>query len=525
MPWTAVLVNQAGSVTADLDGSIFDVEFVESGHGGCRLVGSIEAGGFDNFLGFFLGDNTIGDLDGFEIQVFRDTDLVGWFVPTSISLAGRVFTIECAGLTWLLDRRVIGRSTAQANQLTNPGFESALGVEWEEVDCTATRDTSRHFVAGASVRLDTTTGTYPDAFLTQSFSSAANGVGVVWTASAWVYIDGTAWTGPAYNGRGLYLEWLDTGGTPTVQDLRYQDEAMAYQPRDQWVRLTTWIAIPPDTDATVRLRLYAAQEDSVVYWDDVQVLAMESATFVDTPPEDIIEYLADLAQDAAVDKDDLAIVTTQTVDRTGYAATTVNRSYQYAEHINTWQAIRELIDSDPDQQLAVRMVCTDTVRTLAIEFPKHATGATPPVLRYGSGTPATEEVAALRGSVSFTRGFNQPIVMSDLGTGVDREEVIVLGTGRVFEEVISGPAGSTIDTLATYATTQQTVNMRPAGFELDVVPTVDVDLLALIIAGTFVVGDGVSLDFYGAEYPMRCVGIRINPGNELVTLTCNPVPV
>lgn len=531
--WTALLVDQTGTagIPTAWSGNITNVEFVYGGHGGCHLSQRIGLQSSTIWTDYVRGDNYLADLANHEVQVYRDTDLVGWFTPTRIDVQNDTVEIDCSGLSWYFERLTVGRSTQPANALTNPSFESTLSTEWEAVGCTRTRDTSKHFLATASLRIDGTTGTYPDAFVTQSVASPPNGVGVLWTASAWVWIDGTAWTGPALNGRGLYLEWLDTGGSPTVQDLNYQSEAMAYLPRDQWVRLTTSIHVPPDTDATVRLRLYGGQEDSILYWDDVQLVQPESATFVETAPEDIIEYLVDLAQDPAVNKADLDIVTTQSVDRTGYAATVVNRSYQYAEHINTWQAVQELIESDPDQILGVRMVNTVDTRTFLIEFPSHASASfASPVytLRYGpdaSGNARDQDIASWSASVDFTQGANQIIVVSDVGTGDNREEAFIAADeARVYEEVIPAPPGSTIDTLGSYASKQWVYRNRPLTVTVNCVPSGGVDLVAELIAGDFVAGDYVTLDLRaddGIEVlngVFSATSISIDPATEVVTL-------
>lgn len=364
------------------------------------------------------------DLLDKEIQVFRDGTLCWWgaMVNATARSGDNFVTVQIPEPTWYLTRRQI--SDSRANQVLNPGFEDATSLNhWTAVGVTATRDTT-HALLGTKAAKLVQASVATDTFLYQQVGITATAIGTLWTLVAYVWIDSATWVGGAwggaYNLRGLYISRIVSSVEVEHQFIQIDDST----PKDQWVRLEVTrpdgggsIWSPPNATETLEVRLYAP--GGTVWWDGVQLVAMDSLSWIDADVATTFEDVVAFAQDSAHDWDDVNIATSGSA--TGYKVT---RALQYTDHTDVMGYIGELVNQGFEHRLAI----TTTTRTLEYGMPvgTDRSGSYTFTLRSGGSGNVTSYDFSIDGSKTTTRY----VVQGD-GDGPDREEGFALDTSSL----------------------------------------------------------------------------------------------
>lgn len=384
------------------------------------------------------------DLLDKEAQVHRYNgttwDIVWWgaMVNATASSGSNEVTVALPEPTWYLTRRQIADS--RPNYMLNPGFEDATALNhWTAVGATATRDTT-HALLGTKAAKLVEASVAQDAYLYQQVGITATSIGTLWTLVAYVWIDSSAWVGGAWGGayetRGLYISRIISSVEVEHQFIPIDDST----PKDQWVRLEVVqpsgggsIWSPPNSTETLEVRLYAP--GGTVWWDGVQLVRMESLSFIDADVSTVFADSVDFVQDPTYDWDDVNIATSGSA--TGYKVT---RAFQFTDHQDFMGLVGELVN----QGFEYRLDITTTTRTLAYGMPvgTDRSGSYTFTLRSGGSGNVSSYEFAIDGSKTNTRY----VVQGD-GDGPDREEGFALDTSSLggltlgSVEAVSAPVG------------------------------------------------------------------------------------
>ena len=274
-----------------------------------------------------------------EVQLWRDGVCIWWGPLIKRSHDGDEWTtVQCYGLEWYLSQRLFG--PIQTNYLTNGSFEGGLSG-WSASGCTAVVDTSWKAKGTQSVKLSVASSDQ-DAFLRQFITVSGNpDQPVVYRASAAYRIHPNAtWNGPAIYERGLYLARLVNG---VVQGDDYVWEPItndSLRDGSEVVVESPYVTVPTGQTQTLEVRLYCPSPE--INWDLAAVKVEESVSTA-VGGEDVmslIQRVVDYAQHGA-GKSDLNM---------GFAGSMTGkhvplRAYQFYDHGNCWEAVREFIDS------------------------------------------------------------------------------------------------------------------------------------------------------------------------------------
>lgn len=396
-----------------------------------------------------------------EVQVWRDGSFIaggGWVVPITpeSEVAGNtdVVEFECRGLLWYFDRRFFGDADRR-NYIANGGMETAGLASWTAVGTTATRDTA-HRINGtyAAKLVQATAGT--DTYLKQSVSITAGGVGALMTVAAWFYVSSTGYVGTASGGRGLFLQRSVSGVVADFDFATLDNGDGGDAVRDAWQRRKVTIQIPPNATQDVEVRLYSP--GGSIWWDEVELVAMDSVSFYATDQAAIADGIVVHAQDAAYAKSNLNIG--RSTPATGI---TRDRHYQHAEHAPIGQALAEFsgLDNGFDQSIQVDSVN----RTYTVHYPRKGTSRS---------ALAWSEVVKVRWvPVEGEQAANSIVVLGD-GDGPDREEGAATDmtayAGVTLEEVISADTGTPIDGLDSRAAEELRIRITAARLEVTLGP-------------------------------------------------------
>lgn len=383
-----------------------------------------------------------------EVQLYRNSDLLTWGPITQIQAKGSDGKITCkgSGPDWYLNRRFVDGPVTEL--LKNNDFESGL-TNWTTIGATATSDTTNYYIGSKSCKLVATDDGNNQIY--QATSAGPNGVGLLVILSGWFFIQ--TFNGPPPFFAGLFMEAFDTAGNFQGNNYYPIDSAT---PRLKWTKAETQMWIPPNTTWNFNIRLFAV--DGTMYWDDIKCVVMDSlATETVAPPPtywnpidagDIVSKIVAHEQDTSAGKSPLNI---------GMNSMTVGikeaRSYQYVDHLQFDQAIKEFTDRSDGFDYYVDL--TPTTRTYTIKHPKRGTDRSGSVtLSFiqgnRSGSNCVDYDYANDGSQCIT---HQTILGSDHGP--DREQGDYTDAsnvaGIILEDVRQAVQGSTDDSLQPYA--------------------------------------------------------------------------
>lgn len=370
-----------------------------------------------------------------ELQLYRNGELLDWFVP--LRPQGRPVGPEfkCAGIAWWLSRRHIGKAN-RTNHLKNPGFEEPLVLNpldgWvaNERLTASERVQDWRFLGDWALSLQQNVANI-DSYAVQHVPAAG---AQLWTLAAWAHLRTDTADMPvgtfdqAFDGRGLFVAAIQS----TTGEVRAQAFAPLsprnFHEQGGSYRCEVSLAPPADFDGYLDVRVYAPRGKTV--WDACTLTLNEGLKFHQVDQVDIVKALVAHAQDPAFGKTDENI-----------AAAGVGRGvrrdkvWNYADHDNIWQVIKNLtqLDAGPDVDVEV----TRTTRTLTVYDPARGQVRDDVAYRWGGlildygwdedGSQACDRVTAL----------------SD-GDGPDREEgyaVDETGTwgGHALETVVGLP--------------------------------------------------------------------------------------
>lgn len=390
------------------------------------------------------------------------------------------------GVDWYLFRRFLDGDVTQ--YLSNPQFDDSEGGtlgDWVDQDGTAlptdnvVLDSDRFFLGSFSAKLTGFGGVefVSDDFITQSVSITAGTLGLAVVLSGWFWIGGATYS-PAIDGRGLYLETRDGGGTFIANNYYVLDAAT---PRGKWIKASTSISIPPSTTYTVNARLYAGA-DGTTWWDDIKLVQFDSFGFVDlTADEDtavdvgsLVCHLVDVIQDDTWGKSSLNISTDPTT-----VGKKVMKTYQFSEHVQFDQALQEYLERDAADGGIDYVINYDKgagTRTFTNFAGKRGTDYTSDsVFIYQQGNPDNQNnLSSYRitkdGANCITR---QTVLGQD--SGPDREEAEVADASEVdgvtLQDVRQSPQDTEVVSLLGQANARIGLFKRPPiALEIDIAP-------------------------------------------------------
>lgn len=451
------------------------------------------------------------DLLDKEVQIFRDGVLVWWgpMILGDLNSGAEEIHVDVPDLSWYFGRRQI--SDARANMLSNTSFDTNL-TGWTNVgNSTDTADTARSILGGKSLKLVQSTAG-EDTFEYQQVAVTGTAIGTLWTVAAWVYIQDSGWAGPAYEARGLFVSRIIS----SVEVDRSIVEIDDATPRGRWVRLETTIWTPPSSSETLEVRLYAP--GATVWWDAVQVVAMESLSHYATDIGTIAGNIVDFIQNTTHGWDDLGITT---VDAT--TGVLLDRHYQYADHIDASQALAELEAMGLDCSMEIDD--SPLTRAFTTAYPKGTDRSASVTFSMRSAANPTGNLSSYRltkdGGATATR-----LTVLGEGDGPDREEGYARDTtslgGLTLGDVVNAPAGAPINTLQTIADQRLSKSKRLVRIlEVTGLPG-DSTLIS-----TCVVGDTVDVNIVdGGESitgDWRIVAKTLTPSGDLPSFVLNEV--
>lgn len=454
-----------------------------------------------------------------EVQVYRNGDIVFWGPITSINGAGADGALKChaAGPDWYLNRRFV--DGVVVNLLDNGDFESDLD-DWTTFDAggglTASISTNTFITGSQSAKLVSTS---PDEeFLIQSATIGANAIGTLLTVSAWFLIDSI--TKPAHSGDmlappGLYIEGRKSG-VFQGNNAYVIDTAT---PQGKWTKASTTIWVPPGETWEIDVRLYAPQ--GTIHWDDAKLVRMDSLfcgthTGLTLLPIDIstsIQKLVAHVQNPTVGKSHLNI----TVDAESVGVKLL-KVYQYVDHVQFDQAMREFIERDDGIDYFIRL--TPTTRTFRSFSGKRGTDRTGEfTLSYVAGAD-DGDVPDYRFTSDGSACITRQVVLGE-DNGPDREQGESAGAsaigGTILQDVRQASQDATVDSLQPFADELiSRFSSVPLTIELDVLGKSELigylhpgDLVAVTITDGYV----------DVEDDLRIMQITLDAVKNMMTLT------
>jgi Big-like domain-containing protein len=452
-----------------------------------------------------------------ELQIWRRKRLIWWgvIIRTSVTDLTR-YEVQCMGLLWYFSKRFFGRA-ARENWLQNGSFDEGNLRGWDPVGVTAQAVTEWGARPGVTYQANLDQqGSGDDTFITQSVLLPR---GKVWTLSAWYHIRlDTTWVGPAYDGRGLFVERLvpDLSGVDEIKFDVIEDETV----RGVFHRSVLQFTSPPDRETLYRVRLYATRHTNPtpdaprppggIIWDHVQLVAMESSSW---PYADIATILAGIishAQDPAFQKSNLNITAA-----TAPTGVILDRTYQHADHRNIGDALQEFAD----QGLCDFDITYDAggrTRAFRSYAPRKGSLRGDLTLELGGLIKRVGTIDS-DGSAVATN-----VVIMGEGNGPDREEAGAYDTsgtdGLVLESFEAAQAGTHHDLLPLIAS--ERLMRRRAVVEIPQL-TLDVAVLDAGVTTGDVLPVLIQLPNYSIDDSYRIVAMELNPESDELVATFN----
>lgn len=529
MTWSARIVEQDGTVLVEaLDGlTVDEVRWSLNRPATASITVATLAEGLE------LLESDDGEVVA-EIQLWRGEDLVLWGVPVTIDYRPDVTAIGLADPLWLLDRRVIG-DLDEENLLSNPSFEAGtyedsgldIPTDWsndalEDIDV----GFSVNAIDGTDIcALITDSGginrsLYQDVTLPASVEPGV----LMFTCYAWVD-PLTAFDNTSPDALADY----ELGLVARIYDDNVEQVLLAWYPlttsvdRFGWTRMSVPIEVPEhDFNWTARFELHPALNSGKWYIDACRMVWVGRLSFLGIDQATIAETLVEHAQDPAVNKADLGILTD--CPATGVPR---NRLYPWAEPTTVLQALTDLADMDDGFDFDV--VCTSTTKTFTTYHPLGGTvtaaftwGENIVDWSIGSG------LANAAGSVAvFGEGTTDATGRSD-----DRERAWVSDpdahSGRMLEVVEVGQVRANTSELRDQAQGVLDARRVPRVLSLSV-REAGVDWVQEVVDRTLYVGDlcDVVIDHgpVQVDATYRVVEISVDPRTETVKPILELVPV
>jgi hypothetical protein len=207
-----------------------------------------------------------------EVQIWRNGFLIFWgpCVTRRANSKDRVWEYQAFDPLWYLLHRYIGQANRQ-NYLTNGDFSSTSN--WTTVGSLVfALDAGRYVDNSSSADL---LGTGPgENYIYQRFTKTSTPIGLALIVTAWIYVDNFA--NPAPGGAGVVLLRVGASGPGSKVTIPLN----ATTQRQQWVRFSGAVLMPPSVTETIEVRLYAGN-GTEVHYDAVTVVIEESVALVD----------------------------------------------------------------------------------------------------------------------------------------------------------------------------------------------------------------------------------------------------
>lgn len=524
MTWSARIVEQDGTLVAELDGVTVDEIRLALNQ---PRTGSISVPTVVD--GLDLLETSDGDTVN-ELQVYYGDELALWGVPAAINYAPDVTSIDLADPLWLMGLRIIG-DLEEENLLLNPSFEegtyvdSGLDIPNDWVN-DSLEDTDVGYSVNAIdgtniVALITSAGGINRSLVQDVLVGTLTEPTVhIATVYCWVEplvaFDNTAPDTEANYELGLVARVYD-GNDPDTDTII--DEAW-YKLNDSvdrfgWTRMSVPVRVPVHTgDYAVRFELHPALESGKVYYDAARLVAVHRLSFLGTDQATIAETLIEHAQDPTLNKADLGILTDCTA--TGIPR---NRIYPWAEPVTVFDALTDL--ADMDDGIDFDIVCTPTTKTFTTYHPQ-GNGSTATFTWGGNitGWTLSSGLAQAAGSVAvFGEGTTDSVGLAD-----DRERQWVSDStahsGRLLEVAEMGTVRVNTSELLDQA--QGILDARRSPRVLTIqVRDPDVDWVARVLTGEFGIGDECEVTIaHGPvqiDETFRVVEIGIDPATGTIT--------
>lgn len=500
---------------------------------------------------------------GTEVQVWRGDQLLVWGVVVRSMADMSTTEFQCRGLGWYFGKRVVG--AAEQNYVLNASFENGpwdWWIEYAPTEPSAGQDPTKASAAvssdisltgapGRSMKIigngskstdsngnitvnpDNIFGISALSLFSYTVDPATEPEGVVWTATAWVYVSSVWWVGErvcAYNWggdsapAGLTIRRI----SPTEEDALapiagmpklYETQIAPISddlPRDQWVRLEVSLTAPADPSPRPDLiQVGLSCPVGIVYWDEVTCTRNEHLIYHDLDQATIVENLVVHAQDTVYGKSDLNIATH--CPPTGVVR---SRTYEFFNHDIIDQAVLEFTELWRGVDWSIE--CTATTRTFTTYFPMKGTFRPAQALVLG------KNIGSLSYASNGEEVANRVIAMADLGgTGSSREEAYAtdssgFASGLVLEVATNAIKDSTLHTLQDQA--DRAMRQYRVPVNIPKVTTYEGrggELLGVISVGDVVpvVADHGTMSMDG---DFRIIGISLDPESETMELTLNP---
>jgi hypothetical protein len=210
-----------------------------------------------------------------EVQIWRNGFLLFWgpCVTRRANSKDRVWEYQAFDPLWYLLHRYVGQANRQ-NYLTNGNFyDTSVWIEATPAGGSFSfgTDAARYVDSPSSAQLSS--GSPATKFIYQRFTKTSTPIGLALIVTAWVYID--TFVAPAPLNLGVMLLRVGASG-PGSSVVIPIDATTA---RQQWVRLSGAINMPPSVTETIEVRLYSPV--GTVHYDAVTVVIEESLSLVD----------------------------------------------------------------------------------------------------------------------------------------------------------------------------------------------------------------------------------------------------
>lgn len=453
-----------------------------------------------------------------EVQIWRHGRLLWWGIPVRPEANSKRVSWRARELQWAFDHRYFGRADRD-NYLDNPQFENGL-TSWVTVNTTPTIVDSQKVLGAHAVQLEQITA-QQDAYLEQALLVTGTGVGTLWTLTGWYFIPPETWEGEAIGARGLTITRQNLVGE--IQESGVYEISGATV-RGLWQRAEVTVWTPPDVTEYLLVRTYSPAIHIV--WDALSLTIMESLSSVSSgypnydwtsDESEMIERIVQHAQDPAYNKSDLNIGTYCPI-----VGRRIEKHYQFAEHGNIGDALREYPkEGGPDQWVEVTPT-TRTFRTAARRGTHRPNAA-----RYLAYSQARGRgVGNMAEEFSWAFDGEQAVSSSTIlgnGDGPDREEGghvdPALFGGFTMERVEQAPPSASIDSLDRLASEMVVTLSNP---ELLTVSFKQPELIGVLMPGdTFPVL--IDYGFVQVDAVYRVVRLRLTCKTEVFTATLNRV--
>jgi len=508
-----------GTLTANdspTDAQVETLTFIKNGHDTARIFVPKDSSELAN-----LAEMSITS----EIRVDVEQETVFWGVPVRTSMGPEGMDLQVQGVSYYLEGRHVGES-ARSNLLTNGDFDTDL-TGWTKVDpatsqLTGVADASVRKLGAGSIRIEGTSravGKRPNGddidsptsptdyaaedryYFQRTGSLFATATGpTICVVRAWFHIRDTgsfAYGAKPFETRGLYARTLTSGDVWTGKSWYFPITDST--PRNSWVRAEFEMLVEPTEKVEVRLYPPGSDgvTDSAVNFDAVGLfeekqLSFYNTDFLGTDVVEIVEGLVEhsqglsvLGQDAPADKTDVNLRGDPANSTVG---TKLTLAYQWSDHENIWDAIRDFIGFDGGTDFRLTWNGAKTERYLRVDRPLGSLKTDFNLQIDGASTNIIDMDYGRDGTVVA----NSVIVLGD-GDGPDREEgsaVDTSGLGVTWEHIERAPRDFDIDQLDELANGILADRATPC--ESLIVRLTDSDFSDTIV-GNLLVGDRIEV--------------------------------